>query len=207
MRNNLPHRFKRMTTFRLYHLFFGLIALGTLLYDTSRNTHQIVNYYSYFTTLSVVLTTLIFLLIGIRGNNLKKINFDVFRGAIVIYMLVSAAVYAILLAGIADATRVWWIDFVLHKFLPAAVLFGWILFPPFYYIKLRYILTWLVFPIAYIAYTLLRGTIAGWYPYFFLNPIQNNYFGVVSFSFKIVLASLITSILIIVIGNIRGSKN
>ncbi len=35
---------------------------------------------------------------------------------------------------------------------------------------MRGALPWLSFPVAYIAYTLIRGAIVDWYPYFFVNP-------------------------------------
>ncbi len=196
-------------SFRTYHLFFGLISLGTLVYDSFQNIGQIINYYSYFTTLSIVLTTVTFLYMGLtKRERAAKLNIDAARGAIVIYMLISGIVYAILLAGFPDATRVLWVDFVLHKLMPAAVTIGWILYPPHRYLNLKYILTWLIFPSIYVMYTLVRGALDGWYPYYFLNPGVNGYIGVLNFSLKLVLVSTIISLFIIVIGNtLQSHKN
>ena len=47
-------------------------------------------------------------------------------------------------------------------------------------------LLWLIFPIVFVAYSLIRGTIVNWYPYDFLDPnIVGGYLGVLKYSLAI----------------------
>jgi uncharacterized protein (TIGR03382 family) len=59
---------------------------------------------------------------------------------------------------------------VLHLAMPVLVAADWVLDPaPVAY---RRVVWWLTFPLAYLAYTLVRGPFADWYPYPFVDPRQ-----------------------------------
>lgn len=66
-------------------------------------------------------------------------------------------------------------DLGLHVVTPILVVLGWLLFGP------RPRFTWgtlawsLVFPLAWLAYTLIRGPIVGWYPYPFIEVATKGY--------------------------------
>jgi hypothetical protein len=49
------------------------------------------------------------------------------------------------------------------------------------------VLGWLAFPLAYFAYSLIRGAAVGWYPYPFIDPRQSGGYGRVAV-FAVVLA-------------------
>jgi hypothetical protein len=52
------------------------------------------------------------------------------------------------------------------------VVFDWLSQPPQTRLVFRQTLPWLVFPLLYLVYVLIRGSIIGWYPYPFLDPAQ-----------------------------------
>ena len=54
-------------------------------------------------------------------------------------------------------------------------------------IRYRSALAWLLFPLAYLVYSLIRGSIVEWYPYPFLNPATRGYSGVLISSAVIAL--------------------
>jgi hypothetical protein len=62
---------------------------------------------------------------------------------------------------------------VLHFVLPVVALADWMLTP-----RHRVRLTVVVFVLGYVAVwgalTIFRGDLTGWYPYYFLDPIQTN---------------------------------
>ncbi|NUR31669.1 MAG: Pr6Pr family membrane protein [Catenulispora sp.] len=66
-------------------------------------------------------------------------------------------------------------DLGLHVVTPILAVLGWLLFGP----RPRFAwttLAWsLVFPLAWLAYTLIRGTIVDWYPYPFIDVITHGY--------------------------------
>lgn len=87
-------------------------------------------------------------------------------------MVVTGVVYAVLLApASADvALTEPWVDGVLHLVAPVAVLLDWLVDPPGRRLTVGEAATWLAFPSAYLVYSLVRGPIAEWYPYPFLDP-------------------------------------
>jgi hypothetical protein len=49
----------------------------------------------------------------------------------------------------------------------------------------------LVYPVVYVAYSLIRGRLVGWYPYPFLNPATSGYTGILLTSIGILGLTLI----------------
>ncbi len=66
-------------------------------------------------------------------------------------------------------------DRLLHIVCPAVAVIGWILFGPRGRISIRVLWLSLVFPISWLAYTLVRGAIVDWYPYPFIDVIKHGY--------------------------------
>lgn len=54
--------------------------------------------------------------------------------------------------------------------MPLAVLADWLYEPPESTVRMRRVGYWLIYPLVYLVYTLVRGSIVGFYPYPFLNP-------------------------------------
>ncbi|MEV6334720.1 Pr6Pr family membrane protein [Nocardia vinacea] len=63
-----------------------------------------------------------------------------------------------------------WINDVLHRILPIVMVLDWILIPVTLSITRALIGGWLIYPVGYGAYTLIRGPIVDWYPYPFIDP-------------------------------------
>ena len=84
-----------------------------------------------------------------------------------------------LLAGIdAKLTAVPWDNIVLHYIMPVFVTLDWFADLPKVRIGFKRALVWMVFPIVYVTYSLIRGYFVDWYPYPFLNPGESGYLGV-----------------------------
>ncbi|UWF78569.1 Pr6Pr family membrane protein [Microbacterium sp. EF45047] len=87
-------------------------------------------------------------------------------------------------AGLAFALIVWqagmrgipitvpWSDVVLHFVLPAWTVVAWILGPGRRAASWRIVPFVLLYPIGWGLFTIWRGTLIGWYPYYFLDPRQ-----------------------------------
>ena len=61
---------------------------------------------------------------------------------------------------------------VLHYWMPAFALIDWLVASGRPRISWNSLAISLVFPLAWGAFTMIRGAAVGWYPYFFLNPYQ-----------------------------------
>ena len=68
-----------------------------------------------------------------------------------------------------------WDNTVLHQLVPVAVVLDWALVGPSRPVPLRTGLVWLVYPLLYLAWTLVRGAVVDWYPYPFTDPAHGGY--------------------------------
>ena len=132
------------------------------------------NFFSFFTIESNTLASIVFLFSAyfiLRGK--VSHGLDMWRGASTLYMVITGIVYVLLLSGLEESlqTPIPWVNFVLHYAFPVVVLLDWFIDRPAYKITLKQGLVWLIFPIAYAIYSLIRGVMNGWYPYPFLNPV------------------------------------
>jgi hypothetical protein len=123
-----------------------------------------VDHFSYFTVLSNVFAAVVALLGVFRPVSAQ------IRGAAVLYMTTTGIVYALLLRGI-DVQTPAYANWVLHVAAPILVVVDWLLTPE----RTTRAWIWLSFPLVYLTYTLVRGPIAGWYPYPFLDPRPHGY--------------------------------
>jgi len=164
-----------------YKVLFALLGLGAVVTEVITIVHRgnfdAGNFFSFFTILSNIFASLVLL----ASAFLKKSHtLAMFRGAAVVYMATTGLVFSALLSGLEDVvlTAVPLDNTILHYIMPIAVVLDWIIDTPHAYIRLKRALWWLAFPLAYVAYSLVRGKITGWYPYPFLDPANRGYFGV-----------------------------
>lgn len=152
------------------HLFIGL----------SRSELTVVRFFSYFTVLSNTLAVIMLTILATRPGCDDTRWFALFRGAVTVYMSVAALAYAVLLApNLAIAVPEPWIDWTIHVIGPVALAVDWFVFPPPVELARHTLAISLVFPAAYLGYSLFRGQAVDWYPYPFLNPDEvGGYVGV-----------------------------
>lgn len=154
----------------------------------------VVNFFSFFTILSNALTALL-MLVGAWIAFTRRDDpgwFNLVRACAVTYMATTFVVYNLLLREISldQATTVPWSNEILHVWAPLYVVLDWVLAPGRHPIPWARLWTIVVFPLAWVVYTLIRGPIVGWYPYPFLNPAQEAGYGGVAV-YVIAIASFI----------------
>ncbi|HEX4507461.1 MAG TPA: Pr6Pr family membrane protein [Alphaproteobacteria bacterium] len=91
-------------------------------------------------------------------------------GGMTMAILLVGAVYSLLLAGtqvLTGADR--YANVVMHYVMPILATLFWLIYVPKGALRARDPLIWAAYPLAYLAYVLMRGGIDGEYPYFFLN--------------------------------------
>ncbi|MCZ2817306.1 Pr6Pr family membrane protein [Modestobacter sp. VKM Ac-2984] len=83
---------------------------------------------------------------------------------------VTGLVFSVLLSPTVDPTGVTvWTNLVLHYLSPLAMVVGWLVFGPRPRITGGTVAWAMVFPVAWIGWTMWHGAQSRWYPYFFLN--------------------------------------
>lgn len=176
---------------------------------TLANNYGVVDFFSYFTNLSNMIAGTIFIISAIRllrGTESSRSDVMI-RGASVVYMVFVGVVFNTLLRDADLGELMPWVNLVHHTVMPVAVLLDWILMPPKHRIPLRTAFMWLAFPAVYVAYSLIRGALVGFYAYPFFNPIvQNGYLGVAIYCAVMLVAFLAVSLGVRYLGN-RVLKN
>lgn len=159
---------------RTLRLFFGLLGLAAVLTEmvvtSIEGTFNPIYFFSYFTILSNIAAGIV--LIYLACNMRISPTAQVVRGAVTLYMAMTGVIFAFLLAGLQNVrlTAVPWDNIVLHYIMPIVMVVDWLIFPPQTRVSLKRAVLWLLFPIAYVIFTLVRGGASGWYPYPFFNP-------------------------------------
>ncbi len=155
---------------RVGRALLALMALAAIGYDVTAGPGvSDGDYFSYFTVLSNLFAAAMLLHGALRPANTRSPTVELLRGAAVVYILTTGIVYLLLLSGHAPTYP--WVNAVLHYLMPVAVTLDWLLDPPRVRLEpARTVVLWMVFPLLYVLYTLARGTIVDWYPYFFVNP-------------------------------------
>ena len=92
------------------------------------------------------------------------------------YIAAVGIVYSLALRQIWDPPGAQLIaDRLLHDALPALYLLFWGFLVEKGRVRSRDTLGWIIYPLAYVAYTLARGAVTSWYPYPFLDVTQLGY--------------------------------
>ena len=154
-------------------------ALAGQISLTFTDDRSLVNLLSFFTIQSNILILIASAAIAIRPER-EGAGWAILRLAGLVGITVTGIVYATVLAGSADFSGIeWWYDKIFHYLAPLGAMLGFFLFRP----RTRFARSDLMFvawPIAWLAYTLIRGSISNpgfvgangassAYPYDFLN--------------------------------------
>lgn len=104
-------------------------------------------------------------------------------GGCVLAILLVGIVYALLLSGLMHLTGgARTADLLLHRITPVLVPLWWLAFAPRGALRGGDPLRWALLPLTYFAYGLVRGELAGRYPYPFMNPVKIGWDGVIAYA-------------------------
>lgn len=164
-------------------MFFGVLDLVALLVAFGISVHVLDIYFSYFTVLSNILITFVFLYLSSMPQKkaMKHPLIRILYGPAVLYMMITGIVFWTILRHhhLQVTSSYQWINLTMHGLMPIAAVVSWTLFAKGLQLRNTDALWWLVFPLLYVFYTLIRGPFAHWYPYPFLNPaVVGGYAGV-----------------------------
>jgi hypothetical protein len=133
------------------------------------------NIFAYFTIQSNIIVGATCLLLAIRPDRTAAL-FRVFRLDGLVMIIITAAVYHSVLAGLVDVHG--WSaasNLLVHTAVPALAILGWLFFGPRRIVSWRTVGWSVVYPIFWLIFTFVRGAITHWYPYPFLDVDQLGY--------------------------------
>ena len=162
-------------------VFGGIVAATAwfaVLFQLYLTAGSIANFLSYFTVLcnllvAVSLTVLVLMPSAKAGRFFSTLSVQT---AIALYIFIVGLVYNLVLRGIwAPAGWQLVVDNLLHVVVPLLYVLYWALFRAKGSLQWRDGLYWLLFPLAYLLYSLIRGPLVQWYPYPFLDVAKLGY--------------------------------
>lgn len=131
-----------------------------------------IRFFSFFTILtnSLVAVFFTFSLVRQKAKYFSILHKPGTLTAVTVYITVVGLIYQIVLRQTWDPTGLQKIvDELLHSIIPVMVIVFWYLYenkPP---VKFGQIPQWLIYPLLYLVYVLIRGSFSGFYPYPFIN--------------------------------------
>ena len=189
---------------RLFFALLTLAAIAAQLVVHIRKGFNIVNFFSYFTNLSNIFAAVVMLIgaIYLVRHREPTATDDLIRGASVAGMAVVGIAFSVLLRNEDLGSLMPWVNCVIHYIMPVVVVLDWLYQPQKSKLGFTQIAYWLIFPLLYLAYVLIRGALVGFYPYPFLNPANVGGYQVV-FLYSVVMVALflLISWILITLGN------
>jgi hypothetical protein len=204
-----PHRDVVLNIVRLAFASSAIVAMTYQFSATAESGFQQANFFSFFTIQSNILAVAVLCLLVIVRRDERTPLFDGARSAAVLYMAITGVVFALLLSGLQEElqTTIPWVDFVVHKLMPIVLVVDWLLDPPRHRLPRWTAAAWLVFPLAWITYTLVRGAYVDWYPYPFVNVDELGYVGVFARCIVLTVGFALAAAALLWIGNRRVSRS
>lgn len=148
-----------------------LVLLG----DDGGPVARVVRFLSYFTVESNILVAVVCALLA-RDPSRDSARSRVAHLDSVLCITVTGLVYVSVLRGTVELEGLALVtDFVFHTLVPIMALVGWVLFGPHGRWSLPVLRSALIFPVAYLVWTLARGAVVGEYPYPFIDVTALGY--------------------------------
>lgn len=160
----------------------GIALLGSVVWQV---TDRIINgifrpfeYFAYFSIVSAIVAGLFLVITGI--GLLMKLEdtkwVEIARLSFTVSMIVVGVVYHLLLADVASDVRdgdyAWPVlpNEIIHTYAPVLIVIDYLLSLRSFRIRLRAALWVAVFPLLWLVFSIVRGSLTNWWPYWFINP-------------------------------------
>jgi hypothetical protein len=170
----------------------------------------IVRFFSYYTVETNILIAICFSMVYLKGIAEKGPFFAKPNTltATAVYICIVSLTYNLILRFLWAPTGLTRVpDELLHLIIPIIYLIFWFKFVPKQNIQWPTILPWAIYPLVYLGYTLLRGPLAEWYPYPFLDVIKLGYSKVLLNSAGVCLVFVAFSVLFIGIAKMMSKRS
>ena len=159
---------------------FGLI--GSVIWQvtdrTLNNNFRPFEYFAYFSIVGAVFAGALLSVTGVRA--FKQLEegkrLEIARLSLTVAMIVVGVVYHALLADVASDVRdgdyVWPVfpnEFI-HTYGPVLIVIDYLLSNKEFKLRMRAAFWVVAFPLLWLTFSVIRGIITNWWPYWFINP-------------------------------------
>lgn len=130
----------------------------------------VVNTLSYFTILTNLLVAFVCTASVLHGESDNFLTLPSTQSAVAVYIFIVGLTYSLLLRSIWEPTGLSAVlDIALHDVTPVLYVLYWFFFVPKGTLRWSQPIYWLIYPVLYIIYCIVRGAITGLYPYYFVD--------------------------------------
>lgn len=181
----------------LFRVVLALVVFVSVAYQiidrVRNNVFAPGEYFAYFTIQSMLMVVVVLAVGGHLAWRTQSDTrlFTIARVSVLAYAVIACLVYNALLRDLPSTPGyVWpvWPNEVLHVWAPILLVLDWIFAPGRHVLRLRAALWALLYPFAWLAFTMVRGALTGWWPYPFLDPSgPNGILGVIIYVLGIAL--------------------
>lgn len=169
----------------------------------------LVNFFSYFTVLSNILAATV-LTYAAFGRDCAARRFflsPVISAGITTSIVLVGLAYSLLLRHLWTPQGWQWLaDELLHDVMPLLFVLYWWWEVAKGSLRLKHLLLWLLYPLAYFIYTLLRGHGISFYPYPFVDVVALGYAQVVLNALAILAGFIMIGLLLIALDRWQGRR-
>lgn len=153
-----------------------LIASARNNYPFPSATVRVLNVPAYFTQLSNVIVGITSGILAWRPGRTRSTVFRIWRLTGLVAIAITGLIYNTLLAGLVPLNTFGHVaNIIEHMIVPVIAVVAWLVFGPRGQTSWPIAAAALIFPIAWVTFTLIRGAVIDWYPYPFLDPTKHGY--------------------------------
>ena len=170
------------TSLGLLRILTGAALIGSVAWQVTdrlaNNNFRPGEYFAYFSIVTAIVAGSFLLAtgVGLVRNKEGSKKTEIARLSLTVAMIVVGVVYHALLADAAgdvrDGDYVWPVlpNEVIHTYGPILIVIDYLLSHKAFRLKLRAALWVAVFPLTWLVFSVIRGLVTNWWPYWFINP-------------------------------------
>jgi hypothetical protein len=191
--------------------WFGLILQFVIVLTSEVNqslavSERIIRYFSFFTILTNLIVAITTSAIAFYPGNRFFSKASV-QAAVATYISIVGVVYSLYLREVWDPQG--WqalVDHTLHDVVPLLFVIYWLIAAPKLGITWLDPFRWLIYPLVYIAYSLTRGAVADWYPYWFVDVTKLGYSTALTNTVFVLVAFVVVGVVFVVLARVLAGR-
>ncbi|NCU04093.1 MAG: hypothetical protein GXC73_08920 [Chitinophagaceae bacterium] len=207
----MPNQTKRFIQIGIAAIAWFAVILQLYLQIINRTTvvsEALIRFFSYFTILTNIIVAVCFTsLTWQKGKAFHFFNNPGRLTAVTVYILIVGLVYNLVLRSLWQPQGLQLLaDNLLHSVTPLFTIIYWFVYASAQNINWKEPVAWMLYPLFYLIYVMIRGSFSDFYPYFFIDVSKLGYAKAFTNAVYVTLAFLVVSYILIMLGKFRKKQ-